>query len=171
MGVNAMFSRSALFWLFASLLIVGCKQSSLPSAAQHDADVQSLRDADAAWSGAWLAKDFDKAMSFYADDATELNPDAPAVIGKANIRANDKLFFTDPHVTMRWEAARVDVSQSGDTGYTQGNVFFMMVHPAADETSSDTAKYLTVWKKQADGNWRVVEDMYNSDHPAPPAGK
>jgi uncharacterized protein (TIGR02246 family) len=169
-----MFTRCVLFvplCLVASVLVIGCKQSSMPSAAQHDADVKSLRDADAAWSEAWFAKDLDKAMAFYADDATELNPDSPAVIGKQNIVANDKMFFTDPHVTMRWVATTVEVSQSGDMGYTQGNVTYMMVRPAADETSSDTAKYLTVWKKQADGSWRVVEDTYNSDHPTPPAGK
>jgi uncharacterized protein (TIGR02246 family) len=152
-----------------SLLPTSCKQSYPLSAAAHDADVKALRDTDAAWSQAWFTKDFEKAMAFYADDATELNPDAPVVIGKDKIRDNDKLFFSDPHVTMRWEAVKVDVSQSGDMGYTQGNVTYMVVRPAADETSSDTAKYLTVWKKQSDGNWRVVEDTYNSDHPTPPA--
>ena len=30
---------------------------------------------------------------------------------------------------------------------------------------------MTVWKKQPDGQWKVVTDMYNSDLPAPEAGK
>ena len=36
----------------------------------------------------------------------------------------------------------------------------------------DRGKYLEVWKKQADGKWKVVADMFNSDLPlAPPAEK
>lgn len=29
----------------------------------------------------------------------------------------------------------------------------------------DTGKYLTVWKKQPDGNWKIVRDIFNSDKP------
>jgi hypothetical protein len=29
----------------------------------------------------------------------------------------------------------------------------------------DKGKYLTVWKKQADGSWKVLFDMFNSDLP------
>jgi len=34
--------------------------------------------------------------------------------------------------------------------------------------ATEKGKYLTVWKKQADGSWKVIEDMFNSD--LPPGG-
>jgi ketosteroid isomerase-like protein len=39
---------------------------------------------------------------------------------------------------------------------------------ASGETASFKGKYLTVWKKQADGSWKVLYDMFNSDLPATP---
>jgi ketosteroid isomerase-like protein len=33
---------------------------------------------------------------------------------------------------------------------------------------ADKGKYLTVWKKQAAGSWKAIEDILNSD--LPPSG-
>ena len=56
-----------------------------PPTAQG-ADDKGVRDADAAWSKAAAAKDLDKTVSFYADDATVLPPNEPAVASKDGIR-------------------------------------------------------------------------------------
>ena len=32
--------------------------------------------------------------------------------------------------------------------------------------TKDKGKYCEVWKKQADGTWKVVTDMFSSDLPA-----
>jgi hypothetical protein len=45
---------------------------------------------------------------------------------------------------------------------------------ARGKTVSDTGKSVEVWKKQADGKWKTVADIFNSDMPvvqapAPPA--
>jgi ketosteroid isomerase-like protein len=34
------------------------------------------------------------------------------------------------------------------------------------EQRQDHGKYVEVWKKQPDGSWKCVIDMYNSDVPA-----
>jgi len=40
---------------------------------------------------------------------------------------------------------------------------------ASGKTISDKGKYLTVWKKEADGDWKVLVDTYNSDLPPIPS--
>jgi uncharacterized protein (TIGR02246 family) len=159
------------FLLVAVLAVTGCGYFTVSTANSHDAEVQTLRDADAAWALAWSSKDLDKAVSGYADDASVLDPNAPAMTGRENFRANLKPFFADKNFAIHWDAVKVDVAQSGDLGYTRGTLTYTITDPSTGQPFTDRAKYLTVWKKQADGAWRVVEDTYNSDLPPAPAGK
>jgi ketosteroid isomerase-like protein len=45
------------------------------------------------------------------------------------------------------------------------------MNDAKGKPITDRGKYVTVWKKQADGNWKVVVDIFNSNLPAPEAAK
>ena len=57
---------------------------------------------------------------------------------------------------------RYCVASSGELGYTSGTYDFS-IKDASGKTISDKGKYLTVWKKEADGAWKVLFDTYNSD--------
>jgi uncharacterized protein (TIGR02246 family) len=157
--------------LAAALTLAGCGHFNVSTSNSHDAEVQALRDADAAWAQAWASKDVDKAVAGYADDATVLDPNLAAITGRENFRANLKPFFADKNFAIHWDASKVDVAQSGDLGYTQGTLTYTITDPSTGQPFTDRAKYLTVWKKQADGSWRVVEDTYNTDLPPAAAGK
>jgi uncharacterized protein (TIGR02246 family) len=158
------------FCLAAVLVATGCGHFTLSTSNSHDTETQALRDADAAWAQAWASKDVDKAVAGYADDATVLDPNLAAITGRENFRANLKPFFADKNFAIHWDAVKVDVAQSGDLGYTQGTLTYTITDPSTGQPFTDRAKYLTVWKKQADGSWRVVEDTYNSDLPPAQTG-
>ena len=83
--------------LFAMLLTTSCDQPGKKDAqTDHQQEIQQARAADeaairaasAAWSQAATAKDLDKSISFYADDAVQFPNKAPAAKGKENIRKN-----------------------------------------------------------------------------------
>lgn len=160
-----------LFCLSAVIATTGCSHITVSTTDSHDADVQALRDADAAWALAWSSKDLDKAVAGYADDATVLDPNLSAITGRDNFRANLKPFFADKNFAIHWDAVKVDVAQSGDLGYTRGTLTYTITDASTGQPFTDRAKYLTVWKKQADKSWRVVEDTYNTDLPPTPASK
>lgn len=65
----------------------------------HEADINSLRDVEIAEEQAWSSKDLEKVLSFYADDATVMYPNAPTIVGKGALRAYEKQFFADPAFT------------------------------------------------------------------------
>ncbi|MBL7111012.1 MAG: DUF4440 domain-containing protein [Bacteroidales bacterium] len=62
-----------------------------------------------------------------------------------------------PDASLVWEPEFVDVEESGDLGYTYGSFVFT----AKDSTGNDIESkgvFHTVWKRQADGEWRFVWD-------------
>jgi ketosteroid isomerase-like protein len=124
---------------------------------------QALRDADAEWSRVAAAKDLDKTVSFYADDAMVLPPNQSMVTSKTGIR-NLWKGFLDSLTDISWKTTRVEMAKSGDMGYLVGTYAMTM-----KDGTKDTGKYCEVWKKQADGKWKVAADMFSSDLPAAPA--
>jgi ketosteroid isomerase-like protein len=66
--------------------------------------------------------------------------------------------------SLRWEPAFVDVSASGDIGYTWGR--YELSVPMARAGSPPYTRrgtYVTIWKRQPNGAWRVVLDGSNPD--------
>ena len=124
-------------------------------------DEKAVRDADDAWSKAAGAKDLDKTVSYYADDAIVLPPNEAMLTSKDGIRSLWKGFL-DSLTSISWNTTRVEVSKSGDMAATTGTYELTM-----KDGTKDHGKYCEVWRKKADGKWKVTTDMFSSDLPAP----
>jgi ketosteroid isomerase-like protein len=61
------------------------------------------------------------------------------------------------NVELAWEPDFVDVSGSGDLGYTYGKYTYS-VTDSSGAVKLDSGIFHTVWKRQANGNWRFVWD-------------
>jgi len=148
---------------FAGLLLVaGCSQA--PPPVDTKAVEDAVRAADAAWSKAAAALDVPTTASYYADEASVMPPNMPIVNGRD---AAQKAWATMlvPGNSISWTANTVKSADSGDLVYVQGTYSAAMKGPNG-KMATDTGKYLEVWKKQLDGSWKVVDDIWNSDLPA-----
>ena len=125
-----------------------------------------LRKLDAEWSATAGAKDLDKLVSYYSDDAVVLPPNKPAATTAAAIRSSWKEDL-DSMVSGSWKATRVEVAKSGDMAYVSGSYEWTAKTPDGEQTK-DHGKYLEVWEKQPDGSWKCGADCWNSDLPATP---
>jgi len=125
-------------------------------------DEKAVRDADEAWSKVAGAKDLDKTVAFYADDAIVLPPNEAAVTTKDGIR-NLWKGFLDSLQNISWKTTRVEVAKSGDMACLIGTYELTM-----KDGTKDKGKYCEVWEKKADGKWKVATDMFSSDLPAAP---
>ena len=132
----------------------------------HAADVKAVLDLERRAREAAEAKDLERYVSFYADDASLFWPGAPMVTGRAAIREFMRAFLSMPAFSLSFETAKVDVSRAGDLAYSYGTNKVTLVDPRGNRMK-DRGKYLTVYRKQPDGTWKVVADMGNSDLPAP----
>jgi ketosteroid isomerase-like protein len=151
---------------FALLAISMFAVSGCVKKVDVEAERTAIRTADAAWSTAIGTKSTDEFMTLVAADATILPPNGPAVTGTDAITAWATEMMGLPGFSVSWEPTTVEVAASGDVGYTVGAYQAQM--PMPDGTSSpDRGKYTTIWKKQADGLWKVAVDIFNSDLPLP----
>lgn len=153
-------STLLLFAFLLALLLTAC-QTSGSSAA----DEATLRKLDDEWSkAAGNARDVEKTVSYYSDDAVVMPPNIPTLTGKDAIRNLWKSMLEAPTFSGGWKATKVEVARSGDLAYVSGSYEFNEKDPAGNPIT-DKGKYLEVWKKQSDGNWKCVADMFNSDLP------
>jgi len=144
------------------LLVAGC--NTAPPPVDTKAVEDAVRAADAAWSKAAVAMDVAATGSYYADDAVVMPPNMPIVNGKeAAQKAWTEMLV--PGNSISWTPSTVVSAGSGEIAYSQGAYTMTMKGPDGKVTS-ETGKYLEVWKKQADGSWKAVEDIWNSDMPA-----
>jgi uncharacterized protein (TIGR02246 family) len=128
---------------------------------------QALRDLDTQWSAAAGAKDLDKSVSYYSEDAIVMPPNAPSATTKEAIRSAWKDMIASAS-SVSWKATRVEVAKSGDIAYLSGT-YEMTKNDASGKPVNDRGKYLEVWEKQADGKWKCGADIWNSDLPVAPA--
>ena len=149
------------------LFATACGEKAPPDTRATDAN--AIRDLDTQWSKTAGANDVDGAVSYYADDASLMPPNAPAASGKAAIRAVWAGILV-PGNSVSWLADKVEVGRSSDLAYSTGE-YQATMKDAQGKAEMDRGKYVEVWKKQADGKWKVVADMFNSDLPAAPAAE
>ena len=135
---------------------------ALPAFASDDnnAVAKALTKLDDDWSKAAATKDADKVASFYAEDAIAYPPNEPAVSGRAAARKVWAAYFADKTFTISWKTTHAGAN--GDLGFTSGTYEDSYTGPDGKRVN-EKGKYLCVWKKQADGSWKAVHDMWNSD--------
>jgi uncharacterized protein (TIGR02246 family) len=160
--------------LAAALALAACAQQPAPApSAPPDtraADEATLRALIKDWSAAAQAKDAAKFVSLYADDAVVMMAGAPDIEGLAAIREGIPAMMQDPAFALSFEADRVEVARSGDLAYETGSYSMTMTGPDK-KPATEKGHYVVVWRKGADGAWKVVVDAPLSDPPDAAAGK
>jgi ketosteroid isomerase-like protein len=138
-----------LAYLIAVMALVGCARSA--NVAQEQ---EALMAKDREWSGA--VKDVDTFVSYFAADATIHAPGMAAVTGADAIRKTFGEMAGAPGFALSFAPTKAVVAASGDMGYTVGTYEMSMAG------GSEKGKYVTTWKKE-NGEWKVVEDIFNAD--------
>jgi len=115
------------------------------------------------------ANDWKGDVALFTEDAISMPPNQAAVQGKAAILAWEESF---PPIS-NFQEQSVELEGQGDLAYDRGT-YSMTVTPPGAAPIEDRGKYLFILRKQADGSWKFLRVMYNSDLPLPapekPAG-
>jgi ketosteroid isomerase-like protein len=157
--------------LLAALMpfvILGCR-SSAPTGLTN-ADKEAIRKrADAVVSIANApTKDWDAYVrTDYTEDATVLPPNSPALQGWDAIKS----YILTEGTVSDFKVEMLEIEGRGDLAYVRGTYSMTVAPPGASGPTKDTGKYIEIWRKQADGSWKVIRDIFNSDLQTPTAAR
>jgi ketosteroid isomerase-like protein len=148
--------------VFCIIFITACCSSCLfkrpaPTAsANYEREKLQLMDADRNFSKISMEKGLKTAFMEYIDsNGVLLRPGYLPLVGGDAVDFLSQLPEND--YTMQWEPTGGDVAKSGEMGYTFGT--FKITPVKIDTTIYGT--YVSVWKKQADGSWKLALDSGN----------
>ena len=157
--------RAALAALTVMLGVAAC---SVRVARRHAAPTpQDLEAADRAFA-ADVAREGSAAWVRWFDPrGAQLVPGA-IVRGDSARRALMHGVLDDPKIKLVWAPDTAVIAASGDMGYTIGRSQVRQTNADGSVTIRSTGRYLTIWRRQPDGSWKVELDTGNSDpKPAP----
>ena len=126
------------------------------------AAIHAIEKADIAWDSVSALNSSDGWLSYYTDDAIMMPPGEKVCVDKASRAVSIKNMFATPGANMRFEATKTEVSKSADMGYSTG-IYHFKFKDAAGKNAQETGKFDETWKKQADGSWKCVVDIWNAD--------
>lgn len=151
--------------LTVALLAVLC---AAPGDAHTDPDdpAEVVREADRAFFRATRARGLEGWLACFAADAVVFPPAGPLAIGSEAVRRHYASQNGFPAKDFLWEPEEAGLSAAGDLGWTRGRW-------GSDASGSPTwaGQYLSVWRREADGAWKVVADCgYAPDYATRLAG-
>jgi uncharacterized protein (TIGR02246 family) len=154
-------ATAAMFSACSHAPMLNQQQTAQQNVAAVAAAKAAINNASDEWSKAIAAKDLDKCVSLYVDDAVLFAPNAPAAVGKDAIRAAWKQLLAAPSVQLTFPSTKIVVARSADLAIDSG-AFQAVMTDAKGKSTTENGRFVIVWQKQADGTWKVLADT-NAD--------
>lgn len=150
--------RAAVCLVLASMWPLACAPTPvLDLEAEREAVLQADRD----FAEAVAERGVEAWVSYFAEDGVMLTTTGE-VRGHVAIRELMTPAFESPGFALSWTPAFAEVSEGGDLAYTFGT-YERTVTDAEGTLGTTRGRYVTIWRKQTDGTWKVVFDMGNTE--------
>jgi uncharacterized protein (TIGR02246 family) len=121
-------------------------------------DLAALRAAEQALTESFEAADPTAWVDFYADDASFVAPGGPAVEGREALLELARQMT--PLSSARIVAQTTD--GGGDLAAVLGHASWV-VGPKGSGDATTRVRFLIVWRREADGRWRILRELLNTD--------
>lgn len=151
------------------LALAGCQQAPPPAQDTRASDEQAIRGANDEEARAFAAHDSAKVASLYAEDVVAMTTGAPMVHSRAEMQQwlEDAM---EHKAQNTWNIAKIEVARSGDLAYCWGTGKFTLHDKQGKDLTTDY-QYVTVYKRQADGSWKMAVDTMIPEGTPKPAAK
>jgi uncharacterized protein (TIGR02246 family) len=102
----------------------------------------------------------------YTDDAIVMPPNHSPLEGKQAIEKYLAEIGSQLQAS-NFQLSILEVDVQGDTTIVRGTYSNSFTISGTDAPMEDQGKTLNVWKRQADGSWKLHRDIWNSNTPIP----
>lgn len=148
-----------LFVALALLALGACDPQASTRASVGPRIGDTIREQETAMNAALDAKDVDAVVGFYAPDAQLFNPGQPAATTPEQIRASFAGLFSDGNGSLSFETTDVILPSSSDYAVSQGTFTLGYTDPVTRQAATITGVYMTLWRHQDDGAWKIIRDI------------
>lgn len=162
-------NKKVIGLLAVVVVLISCNSSSpkmeiSTSETSNDslAAINEINKADSLWDDQSAHNSAEGWLSFYTDNAIMMPPGENICLDKESRAASINAMFAMSEASMRFQATKTEVSKSGDLGYSTGPYQFSYKDANGKEIH-ETGKFCETWKKQADGSWKCIVDIWNAD--------
>lgn len=124
---------------------------------------ESVMEADRAFNDDFAKRRVEGWVSWFDTAGVQVTADGRLPRGHEQIRANATADFADSTHILTWRPVMAEVSDDGTLAYTIGTYDFY-IRGADSAASHTTGHYLTTWRHQPDGSWKVLADI-GTQHP------
>jgi uncharacterized protein (TIGR02246 family) len=115
----------------------------------------------AEWARAWGAKDLERLVGLYADDAVFLPATGGRITGRTAIKDLFRQALETNSSQLRIRSIRTQVE--GGLAFDSGE--YEEERKSGDSTQAGRGQYLVVCRQDATGTWRIIEHVW-TDTPA-----
>jgi ketosteroid isomerase-like protein len=144
--------------MIVSILVVGCAAPPPESTPLTEEDVAAIRESLAAVAGLSLAGDCEAMLDLWAEDGMLLPPNAPPVVGRA-----DMLAMCESMTVTEFSSTPVEIDGRDGLAYARGEHSWTFTVEGVDEPSGESGKWIMIWRKQPDGTWLITHDIWNAN--------
>jgi ketosteroid isomerase-like protein len=144
------------------------------SGSSSDSDMEAIyaqiKQKESTFHKAFIAHDAEAAIKFYADDAIIMSWGKDAIRGKADISSDiRKSMGEEPLVDMTQHVIHIE---GNDKMLFAVNLFtWTFKDKSSGENVTLPGKGVHVWKRQQDGSWKILLDLYNPSVPIQQQGQ
>jgi ketosteroid isomerase-like protein len=135
-------------YLIALALVFAATAGSAERASVDELALQ-VRAAEVEFARTMAARDLDAFASHVADEALFFGRQG-VLRGRAAVVDGWKEWFEGPDAPFSWEPDQVEVLESGSLAHSSG--------PVRDPQGRQIGAFNSIWRREADGHWRVVFD-------------
>lgn len=146
--------KESKLWIIAIVIILlGCNSPNTEKEKWKSEILQTEK----AFSDLALNEGIGNAFATYAANDAVLMRNNSLVIGKEGLLSYYSETMDNTDTKLTWKPEFVDVSKSGDLGYTYGYYTFTLKDTLGKDIVTKGV-FHTVWKRQDDGSWKFVWD-------------